>query len=102
MHLLGRLDLDAEMVDRATLTRVLEEDQFERRLGDCEVRVTRPELARGSAEEFGVERDRFIDAVDVECELDARHGDYLRRVRHMSNYFNRFSFDTFLTYVNIH
>ena len=81
-HLVGRLDLDAEVVECAGHTvapcgGVLHQDELERRVGDGEVGVARPALGRLGAEELGVELDGLVDVADVECELDPRHGDLL-------------------------
>jgi hypothetical protein len=70
-HLLGRVDLDAEMVQRAgRLGGVLDQDQLERRLGDGEVGVAGPDFGRFGGEQLGVEGDCFVKVGDVEGELD--------------------------------
>jgi len=63
--------LDTEVVEGAALAGVLHEHELERGLGDGEVGVAGAALGGLGAEELGVERDRFVDVVDVECELDA-------------------------------
>jgi hypothetical protein len=68
---LDRLDLDSQVVERAALTGALEQDEFERRVGDGEVRVPGPGLGRLDTEQLRVERGRGLDVVDVGGELDA-------------------------------
>src|SRR5205085_12551676 len=79
IDLLGRLDLDAEVVDRASLSRPFEQYELEGRLIDGEVCVTGTQLRQLGGEQLGVERDRGVEVVDVEGELDAGHG-YLRAI----------------------
>ena len=57
--LVGRVDLDADVVERARLTGVGEQDQLERRIGDREVGVAVTDLRRRGLEQLGVERDRL-------------------------------------------
>ena len=56
--LVGRLDLDAEVVERAGLAVALDQHELQRRLGDGEVGVARPDLGRLGGEELRVEVDR--------------------------------------------
>ena len=70
--LLGRLHLDAEVVERRPLL-TLEEDQFQRRIGDGEVRVAGLHLRRGRAEQAGVEGYRLVEVGHVDGELYSRH-----------------------------
>src|SRR3712207_4787099 len=74
VDLLDGADLDAEVVERAALPRVLQQDQLHRRVGDGEVGVTGPGLGRLGTEQRGVEGGGGLDVVDVEGELDAGHG----------------------------
>ena len=76
--LVGRLGLDAEMVDRARLgIGTLEHHELERRIGDLPVGVARLDLVRLGVEHAGVEVDGFVEIGDVESELQA-HGWFLR------------------------
>ena len=59
--LVGRLDLDAEVVQGARLAVALDQDQLQRRLGDGEVRVARPDLRRLGGEQLRVEVDRRVE-----------------------------------------
>src|ERR1700722_11602427 len=71
--------LDAEVVEAATLARVLQQDELEGWLGDSEVGVPGPALGGLGAEQGGVERDGLVDVVDVKGELHTGHG-YLPEV----------------------
>ncbi len=73
-HVVGRLDLDAEMVQRSRITVTLDEHELERRLGDGEVGVARAELGRFGGEQLGVEVDRVVEVRDVQGELHSAHG----------------------------
>ena len=66
--LLGRLHLDAQVVECRSLP-TLEEDQLQRRIGDREVRVAGLHLRRGGVEQAGVERDRLVEIGHVDCKL---------------------------------
>ena len=79
VHGAGAGDLDAQVVDAATLAGVLNEDELEGRLGDGEVGVAGAELGRLGAEQLAVEGDGLVEVLDVEGELDAGHGCHLRR-----------------------
>ena len=67
------------MVDAAAPSRVLHEDQLQRRLGDREVGVTGADLRRFGVEQPAVEADRFLEVVDVEGELETGHGYFLKK-----------------------
>ena len=73
MHDVTRLDFDTEMVDRAALPPVLQQDQLEWRIGDREVGVAVFDLGGRSVEQLGVERDCLVEVVDVEGELNTGH-----------------------------
>ena len=79
VHGAGAGDLDAQVVDAATLAGVLNEDELEGRLGDGEVGVAGAELGRLGTEQLAVEGDGLVEVLDVEGELDAGHGCHLRR-----------------------
>jgi len=78
------LDLDAEVVQRSALSGILEQEELERGLGDRTVRVAGTALGRLSAEQPCVERDRLVDVVDVEGELDSGHDGCFRCETSMS------------------
>ena len=66
VHLVAGFHLDTEVVDGAALAGVFQQHQLQRRLGHREVGVTGLHLGRGNAKQFGVERDRLVEIVDVE------------------------------------
>jgi hypothetical protein len=64
--LLGRFDLDAEVVQAGLLAGgALDQDELERRGGDGEVRVALAALGRFGAEQLGVEDDRRLQVGDA-------------------------------------
>jgi hypothetical protein len=74
----GRLDLDTEVVRRAASAGALDEDELQRRFGDGEVGVAGSPLGRLGTEQLRVELDGLVDVGDVEGELHAGHAEYLR------------------------
>ncbi len=62
-------DLDTEVIQGATLARVLQKNQLEWRLINGEVGIAGATLGRLSPEQFGVEGNHLIDVIDVEGEL---------------------------------
>ncbi|GAA4835944.1 hypothetical protein GCM10025787_14830 [Saccharopolyspora rosea] len=74
IDLLGAVDRDAEVVHHRVLTGLtLQQHELERRFGDGEVGVARPQLGRFGAEELRVERDRSFEVANPKGELHARH-----------------------------
>ena len=73
VHQLAGLDFHAEGVDGAAGAGVLQQHQLQRRLGDGEVGIARLDLGRGGVKQLGVERDRRIEIIDVERELNTGH-----------------------------
>jgi len=78
-HVLRRLHLDPEVVE-GTLhpgapigSRVLDEDELERRLDDREVGVAGADLRRLCVEELRVELNGTVQVGDVQGELDTGH-----------------------------
>ena len=69
--LVGRRDLDAEVVQAGLGAGVLEQHELERGIGDGEVRVARAALGRLGGEQLRVKVDGLVDVRDVECELDS-------------------------------
>jgi hypothetical protein len=63
------------VVEAASLPRLLDEDELERRLCDGEVGIAGADLGRLGVEERGVEVDRRLEVVDVDGELDALNAD---------------------------
>ena len=64
------LDLDAQVVERSGSAVARHQHELQRRVRDGEVRVPRPQLPRGRAEELRVEGDGLVEVGHVECELD--------------------------------
>ena len=60
-YLVGRGDLDPEMVDRTGLAGALDQDQLQRRIYDGEVGVPGTDLGRLGMEERRVEGDGFVE-----------------------------------------
>src|SRR5215472_6639 len=74
-HLLGLdgagvRDLYPEVIEAATLTWVLQQNELQRWVGDREVGVAGPDLGWLGAEQLAVEGDGLADVVDVEGELE--------------------------------
>jgi hypothetical protein len=76
-HVVGRLDLDAKVVQSVLRVGVLDQDQLQRRLGDREVRIALAPLGRLRAEHLRVERHRLVDVRDVQCQLHPARTDLL-------------------------
>src|SRR5271166_664667 len=74
MYDLTRIDLHPQMVEGAALTGVFQQDQLQRWIGDREVGVTRLAFGRFGLKQLGVEADCGVEIVDVEGELNTRHG----------------------------
>ena len=68
-----RAHLHAEVVERTGVRGVLEEDQFEGRVGDGEVGVPGAPLGGLSLEELCVQGDRLIEIGHVQRTLDPSH-----------------------------
>jgi hypothetical protein len=68
-------DFDAEMVEGATTAGVCQEHKLEGRFDDCEVGIAGFHFGWLRVEQFGVERDCLVEVVDVEGQLNTRHGD---------------------------
>ena len=87
------------MVDGAALAGVLQQHQLQRRLGDGEVGVALLDLGGLGVEQLGVERDRLVEIVDVEGELDTGHDDL--RMLDIYRTDAAAQHATFLIYVNV-
>src|SRR6266487_564751 len=74
VDLLGRLDLDSKVVERAAAAGALQQDELERRRSDREVGIAGAALGRLGPEQRRVEPDRRVEVVDVQRELDPCHG----------------------------
>jgi hypothetical protein len=74
----GAGDLDAEVVEAAAMTRLFQQHQLQRRVGDGEVGIPRAALGRVGAEQRGVEGDGLVHVGDVERELKTGHVRNLR------------------------
>jgi hypothetical protein len=82
-HLLGGGNLDAEVVEAASLALALDEDQLQRRLIDGEVRVPGAALGRLGPEQLRVEAHRLLEIAHVQRELDPGH--HISSTRDISN-----------------
>src|SRR5581483_5458373 len=71
VDLVAGFDLHAEMIDRAAVPRVLQKHKFQRWLFDGEVGVAVFDLGRRRVEQLRVKRDRLVEVVDIEGELNA-------------------------------
>ena len=71
-------DFDADVVQRSGLAEAGEQDQFEGRVGDREVRVAVADLRGFGLEQLGVELDRSVEVGHVEGQLHTGH-DFLLR-----------------------
>jgi len=67
----GVADLDAEVIDGAALAGLLEQHEFEGRIGDGEVGVALTPLGWRRGEQPRVEVDGGIQVFDVEGQLDS-------------------------------
>jgi hypothetical protein len=72
-YLLGRGDLNTQVIEGPGLTRILEEDELEGRVGDRKIGIAGTPLGGVGREEFGIEINRFIEVADVESELHPAH-----------------------------
>src|SRR6201993_3784427 len=88
------------MVDAAPVAGVFDQNQFQRGFGDGEVGVALFELGGLGIEQLGVERDRFVEVVNVEGELNAGH-DGLRTCETYVELLGETDDATFSTYVNV-
>ena len=73
-HLVGGLDLDADVVHCSGDAATGDEHELEGWFGDGEVGVAVADLGRFGLEQLGVESDCFVEIVDVQSELDTGHG----------------------------
>jgi len=71
--LTGREHFDSQVIDRASDVRILEENQFERWISDCEVGISRSDLHWFSLEELRIENHRLVKVRDVKGKLNSRH-----------------------------
>ena len=75
MHGIAAFDFDAEVVERAAVAGVLDQDELQGRFDNGEVRIARLDLGRRGVEQLGVEGDGLVEVVDVEGKLCAGHDD---------------------------
>src|SRR5438132_11918093 len=61
------------MVQRAPSALALDQDEFQRRVVDREVRVSGTHLGRRGSEELPVELDRLVEAFHVDRQLHSAH-----------------------------
>src|ERR1035437_6959264 len=73
-HLVGRRDLDTEVVERARhFGGILDEDQLERWVGYGKIGVAGADFGRLGGEQLGIEHDSFVKISDVQGKLDTGH-----------------------------
>lgn len=69
----GVLHFDTEVIEASALTKILDQNQFQGRIGNRKVRVAITHFVGIGTEELRIEGDGRSQVIDIEGKLDSRH-----------------------------